>query len=268
MSEIEPLLASVFQQASEAIEYCVSRYTVGIAFGPLDVNVDMASGVALKWRGRRIVATAKHAFPSGSEVQHVTLIFPRDRPLNRGDMAEEIPPLDLGCISHVPKPAVIKCPTEGIDLVFLEITENMCNAGDVDFYELQASARTPSDGTSCVMTGFPNDLSGAISEQEAVVRLANRWSEICNLGDEERFLKEHDRNIHFLMRFHKADRGKRAEGFSGGGIWFALKASSESRLWRPVPGLAGIQSSWFQKSQVTQSVRVEHLVRFLEESLN
>ena len=69
------------------------------------------------------------------------------------------------------------------------------------------------------------------------------------------------------MKFHAADKGKNAEGFSGGGVWFLMEKPGAETVWRPTPGLAGIQSKWFPKKSVTLAVRVELLVRFLTESI-
>jgi hypothetical protein len=165
----------------------------------------------------------------------------------------------------LPSLSLVRCELQ--DLAYFEGNENFGNASDVDFCEIPSFALSPPIGTSCVLSGFPQDLSGRISSEEVLVNLANRWSEVCTPGNSEGFLKGFDAEHHFLMKFHKADKGERPEGFSGGGIWFPLRESSASQIWHPVPGLAGIQSKWFPNSALTLAVRVELLVRFLEDSL-
>ena len=59
--------------------------------------------------------------------------------------------------------------------------------------------------------------------------------------------------------------GKTAPGFSGAGVWFPLVQPEGSTVWRPNLGLAGIQSSWYPRKEITLAVRVDQLVRFLTE---
>jgi len=165
----------------------------------------------------------------------------------------------------LPHVTLVRCEFE--DLAYFEVDDGFGPLSDIEFCELPAFATSPPVGTSCVLSGFPQDLSGRISTEEVIVNLANRWSQVCSLGGDERFLKGLDPKRHFLMTFHKADKGKQAEGFSGAGVWFPLREPSTSQVWRPVPGLAGIQSKWFPKKALTLSVRVELLVRFLGETL-
>ena len=261
----ETLREEMFRQATDAFEHCVSRYSVGLVFGERGQHVDTASGVAVAWRGRHVIVTAKHVFPEGAEDQGVTLILPRDRPLHRGDGVGQLPPNDLDCVIPMPRVAVVRSNSE--DLAYFEVNRSIGDASDVEYYELPSIAVTPPSGTRCALSGFPEDLSGRISDEEVVVRLANRWSEVAKPGTAGRFLKGFDSEAHFLMEFRKADKGKRPEGFSGGGVWFPLRQSSDTQLWRAVPGLAGVQSAWFPNRALTLSVRVECLVRFLDQAL-
>jgi hypothetical protein len=258
-------LERIFQHASDAFEERVSRYSVGLIFRGGEGRPETASAVALNWRRRRVIVTAAHVIPKHEEGDGVFLVLPRSRPLSRGDHSAGLPPLDLECLVSLPHIALVRCEFD--DLAYFEVDDKFGDLSDIEFCELPAFAVAPSVGTSCVLSGFPQDLSGRISSEEVIVNLANRWSQVCGLGDDERFLKGFDSERHFLMEFHKADKGKQAEGFSGAGIWFALRESSASRVWRPVPGLAGIQSKWFPNKALTLSVRVELLVRFLGENL-
>lgn len=117
--------------------------------------------------------------------------------------------------------------------------------------------------------GFPEDLSIPLpGEEEAIVNLASRCSEILDPTKESQFLgSAFQQDFHFLMKFHNANKGKEAPGFSGGGIWCSIRQPDLSQIWRPNPGLVGIQSSWFPKRSITFAVKVELLVQFLAETL-
>jgi hypothetical protein len=255
----------ISQHASAAFEERVSRHSVGLVFKGTQGLPETASAVALRWKQRRVVVTADHVIPRGNEGDGVSLILPRDRPLSRGNDIQPLPPPDSDCVVSLPHLSLIRCEFE--DLAYFEVDEKFGEGSDIEFCEIPSFAASPPIGTSCVLSGFPQDLSGRLSSEEVIVNLANRWSEVCVLGDSERFLKGFDPERHFLMKFHKADKGERPEGFSGAGVWFPLRESSASQIWHPVPGLAGIQSKWFPSSAVTLSVRAELLARFLQESL-
>jgi hypothetical protein len=255
----------IFEHASDAFEERISRYSVGLVFRGRDGNPETASAVALSWKRRGLIVTAEHVIPKGAEGEGVLCVLPRGRPLSRGEHRTHLPPLDSGCLVPLPHVTLVRCEFE--DFAYFEVDDGFGPLSDIEFCELPSFATSPPVGTSCVLSGFPQDLSGRISAEEVIVNLANRWSQVCSLGDDERFLKGFDPRRHFLMKFHKADKGKQAEGFSGAGVWFPLRESSDSQLWRPVPGLAGIQSKWFPNKALTLSVRVELLVRFLGDSM-
>jgi hypothetical protein len=113
------------------------------------------------------------------------------------------------------------------------------------------------------MPGFPRDLSHVLSETEADVNMAARWTDWVRLSKEVRFLKQFNRDRHFLMKFAKADKGTSAVGFSGAGIRFPVMQPRNAILWRSSLGLAGIELSWYRNRLLTQAVRVERVVRFL-----
>jgi hypothetical protein len=257
-------LKILFEQASNAVEESICNYSIGIIFGAEDRHLDMATGVAISWKRRRLIVTAKHSFRPGDENKQLTLILPRNRPLNRADVTP-LPPLDLDCLLQVSAVPIVRCEWE--DLAYFEVGDGFGSRSDLEFYELSESAVCPPTGTQCLLSGFPNDLSGQIASSESLANLANRWSEICNPEDNGRFLKNFDAQFHFLMKFHKANKGTQPEGFSGGGIWFALSQNSDSPIWHSVPGLSGIQSRWFPKSSLTLAVRVEYIVQFLRENI-
>jgi hypothetical protein len=255
--EVEP--------ARDAIEHSISRHSVGFVFGGTGRQLDTASGVALIWRKRRLIVTANHVFPAGAENEDFVVILPRDRPLNRSDKVV-LPPKDMACVVSMPRVSLVRCDSD--DLAYFEVDDKFGESSDIDFYELPPFAVCPPAGTGCLLSGYPQDLSGPISSDEGLVNLANRWSKIESLGEKERFLKGFDGDSQFLMKFRKANKGERAEGFSGGGVWFPLRQASDSRVWHAVSGLAGIQSKWFQGSALTLAVRVEILVRFLDHTIS
>ncbi len=258
-------LKVVSEHATEAFERTVGRCCVGLVFGPQGANLDTASGVAVSWQGHRGIVTAGHVFGPNTD-DEVVLILPRDRPFERGNRTEHLPPEDLECVVRIPRPEIIQCDFENTDLCYFAVGDEIGNGTDLEFYELPSFAKTPPSDTACMLSGFPADLSGPISAEESLVRLANRWSTICN-DEDKSFLKNFDPAIHFLMDFHVADKGKRAEGFSGGGVWFPLRQPANSPLWHAVRGLAGIQTAWYPRRALTQAVRVEVLVRFLQRTL-
>jgi hypothetical protein len=260
------LLQDMFDQASDAFEHRVARHSVGIVFGEIGQHVDTATGIAVLWHAKHIIVTASHVFQGSSLDQAVTLILPRDRPLHRGNGVGAMPPLDLDCLLPIPRVSPVMGQSE--DLAYFEIDESLTAASDLEFFELPLNAVAPPAGSSCLLSGFPSDLSGRISNEEVLVNLANRWSEIIDCGGDGRFLGGFDPNLHFLMEFRKADKGRQPEGFSGAGIWFPLRQSSDGPIWHAVPGLAGVQSSWFPRKSLTMATRVECLVRLLKENID
>jgi hypothetical protein len=259
-AEIEPAL--------DAFEHCISRYAVGLAFESSGPHLDTASATAILWRGRKLLVTARHVFPEGSESAGVTLLLPSSRPLSRGKKVEVFPPLEPNCIVQLRNVALVRCDSrEALDLAYFEVDDTIWPNSDLQFYDLPSIAHAPPSGAGCILSGFPADVSDLIAEREWIAKLINRRSKICTPDDSDRFLKGYDSSSHFLMRFRKADIGVRAEGFSGGGVWFLLKQPPNSNIWRPIPGLAGIQSMWFPKKKITLSIRVDHLVQFLDNSV-
>jgi hypothetical protein len=258
-------MREIFENMRDAFENCVARYTIGFVFpfqGP--PHLDVAAGVAVKWNGRCLIVTARHVLKE-EDFDGVHLILPLDQPFGRGG------PIVVPKKTHpmvempVPKASFVQCEWE--DLGYFEVASNFGGSSDLDFYPLPPLARTPGSNTGCVLMGFPRDLSGPLSRSQAAAVLAARWSSVHDVGEEAKFLKPFAQNNHFLMKFHAADKGKSAEGFSGGGVWFLIEQPGSETVWRPTPGLAGIQSKWFSKKSITLAVRVELLVRFLSESI-
>lgn len=258
-------MREIFENMRDALENCVARYTVGFVFkfqGP--PHLDVAAGVAIKWNGRRLIVTARHVLKE-EDFDDVRLILPLDQPFDRGGTVVVPQELHPVVAMPVPKASFVQCEWE--DLGYFEVATNFAASSDLDFYPLPPLARTPVEGRGCVLMGFPRDLSGPLSGSEAAAVLAARWSSVHDAGEEGKFLKSFERNDHFLMKFHEADKGKNAEGFSGGGVWFLTEEPGAETVWRLTAGLAGIQSKWFPKKSVTLAVRVELLVRFLTESI-
>ncbi len=71
----------------DAVEYHAGRYVVGFVFGQDSQhpqNLDMATGVAISWRGKNIVLTAAHVF---SGTTRPKILLPMDFPFERAGRA-------------------------------------------------------------------------------------------------------------------------------------------------------------------------------------
>jgi hypothetical protein len=126
--------------------------------------------------------------------------------------------------TSIPKgSAVVRSRSD--DLCYFEVDSRFGGASDLQFFNLPPFARTPRPGTACLMLGFPRDLSHVLSETEADVNMAARWTDRVRLSKDARFLKQLRRDRHFLMKFAKADQGTSAIGFSGAGILVPRRAA-------------------------------------------
>jgi hypothetical protein len=242
----------------DAVEGHASRFSVGFVFGLAQRNLDIASGVALRWKSKRVILTAAHVLDEPNFLQG-RMILPIDRPFDRGERTSTVPSeLHRGIVNM---PAGIALATSSFDdLCCFEVDDDFGNSSDIQFFGLPSFASTPKPGTRCLMLGYPQDLSHRISETDAAVNMAARWSERVKLV---KGLKNFSQKSHFLMKFQKADKGESPVGFSGAGIWFPVVQPPSAIVWRPNLGLAGIQSIWYKNRSLTQAVKVERVVRFL-----
>jgi hypothetical protein len=252
----------------DALEHAIGRYTIGFVFPwQGQQHVPTASGIAVTWADKRIVVTAKHVFEGTGDNEEFLLILPVDRPFERDDQITMPSAQDAKIVA---RPAAPIIESKSCDLAFFEVNDDFGTSSDLEFYSLPSFARAPGHPAQCVMMGFPEDLAIPLPTiDEALINIAARWSETLDPSEESRFIsvKDFDQQSHFLMKFRTANKGKAAPGFSGGGIWFPIKQQQSAQLWRPNPGLAGIQSSWFPKRSTTLAIRVELLVDFLMETL-
>lgn len=245
----------------DAVEHHAARYVVGFVFG-LDSqspqNLDMATGVALSWKDKNIVLTAAHVFTGTTRPR---VVLPMDHPFERdGTPTVRVGPHRTTEASIPDDCAIVRSNVD--DLCYFEVGRGFGESSDLQFYEMPYFAKTPKPGTLCLMMGFPRDLSQVVSNTEAVLNVAGRWSQRVLAGKNASFLRPFKPRSHFLMRFGKADKGRSAIGFSGAGIWFPVK-DPKAPLWSPRLGLAGIQSHWYEPRLLTQVVRVERVIRFL-----
>jgi hypothetical protein len=250
----------------DAIEHSVGRYTVGFIFPwSGQRHVPTASGVAVKWANKRVVVSAKHVFEG--DPKDVQLALPVKRPFSRDEEIKAPSSFDAEIVRRPMTPII---ESDSYDLAFFEVNENFGQSSDLDFYPLPTFARTPEHPAQCALVGYPEDLTVPLPYAgEAIINVAARWSETLDPNEEARFLSTRDFDVecHFLMKFRAANKGKTAPGFSGCGVWFSIRQPASAQVWRPNPGLAGIQSSWFAKRSITLAVKVELLVEFLSNIL-
>ena len=241
-------MREIFEKMRDAFESCVARYTVGFVFPFKSTpHLDVAAGVAVKWNGRRLIVTARHVL-TDEDFDGVHLLLPLERPFDRGGpimVPKEPHPM---VAMPVPRTSFVQCEWE--DLGYFEVASDFGGLSDLDFYPLPPHARTPGSDTRCVLMGFPRDLSGPLSGSEAATVLAARWSSVHDAGEEARFLKSFARNNHFLMKFHAADKGKNAEGFSGGGVWFLMEKPGPRRFGVQLQGWQAYSQNGFPRSQL------------------
>jgi hypothetical protein len=245
----------------DALEGHASRFSVGFVFGLFQQHLDMATGVAVNWNSKRIILTAAHVF-DGPNFLDGRIVLPIDGPFDRGGRNYPLPSeIHRGIVDMPPGISLARSNLD--DLGCFEVDRSFGSFSDIQFLDLPPFAKTPRPGRGFLMLGYPQDLSRPVSDTEAAVNMAGRWTERVRLGKGSRSLKDFRPRAHFLMKFHKADKGEHAAGFSGAGIWFPVVQPQNAIIWRPRIGLAGIQSMWYPNRLLTQAVRVERVVRFL-----
>jgi hypothetical protein len=107
--------------------------------------------------------------------------------------------------ARIPKHSVV-VRSKSDDLCYFEVGSRFGDGSDLQFFNLPPFAKTPRPGTVCLMLGFPRDLSNVLSETEADLNMAARWTDRVRLSKDVRFLKQFRRDRHFLMKFVKADK--------------------------------------------------------------
>jgi hypothetical protein len=153
------------QYYRDAVEGHASRFSVGFVFGADQGNLDIVSGVAVTWNGRRFILTAAHVF-DGSNPSQVQIILPTDHPFARtGSMNPVQTEIYRTTETSIPQgSAVVRSRSD--DLCCFEVDSRFGGASDLQFFNLPPFARTPRPGTACLMLGFPRDLSHVLSETE------------------------------------------------------------------------------------------------------
>jgi hypothetical protein len=252
------------EHVRDAVEGHASRFVVGFVFGADQENLDIASGIAVCWKGKRIIVTASHVL-QGPRLSETRIILPTDRPFERAGRALPAEATAVGRTTEALMPTDVKVvrSRELDDLCYFEVDSEFGSNSDLQFHNLGRVAKTPRPGTICLMLGYPRDMARVLSHTEADVHMTGRWSDRVTLGKDSRFLKWFRPQKHFLMRFQETDKGTSAVGFSGAGIWFPTVHPQNQIVWRPDLGLAGIQSRWYASRRLTQVVKVERLINLL-----
>jgi hypothetical protein len=148
-----------------------------------------------------------------------------------------------------------------------------CELANIRFCELPQKFGDPKRSGVALLAGYRADESsiaevadrGALRVHNLVAKSSAFWGEIVSTG---RLLSGFNPEAHFLMQFHPENDEGRPHGYSGAGIWVPNVQMANPFVWTPDPLLMGIETLWYEKSQLLRALRPEVIWRFLEEQLN
>lgn len=257
-------MSEVHDAAFEAFEEAVASHTVGIV-GTRDgkEGTGIGTGAAVIWKGRAIVLTAWHVVRE-SPRDRIWFLFRPKGTLARYVTGRRPPPSaprDRYSRESVPVQEITK--DEKLDVAAIHVPLGM---GDqhpvVCFHDLSAQSAVATTGTDVILRGHPSALAQPVGANFEV--FANHEYATITNDRPAGFLA---REAQFFMKWSStADWDP--YGFSGAGVWFDSGPEvNATTLWCPQPGLAGLATSYFPKSELMMAVEIEAVKEFLDRTI-
>lgn len=249
--------------AYEAFEEAVASHTVGI-IGTRDgrEGAGIGTGAAVTWKGKAIVLTAWHVV-SESRQDRIWFLFRPKGTLIRYATGRRPPPSasrDRYLRESIPVQEITK--DEKLDIAAIQVPLDIKDQHPIRFHELCAQSAVPKTGTDVILRGHPSALAQPVGANFEV--FANHeYTTITS--DPPAGIQATDGHI-FMKWSSAADWDP--FGFSGAGVWFDSGAVvNATSLWCPKPGLGGIATSYFRKSELMMAVQIEAVKKFLDRTV-
>jgi hypothetical protein len=229
---------------------------------------EMGTGSACRWKGRKLVVTAKHVLDGAGPTDLAFFLRPSGQ---IGWVTHEAPPPFAERVSLRIR-EIVESPSE--DLAALVVSEEDADRSNLQFCDLPAAfAPVPSGPGVTLLIGYPGDQtfpvaitrqrSGSIQMDLGALPSAC-WGSIVD--EVPRFFPSaFDPNRHFLVRYDPREEGAMPYGYSGTGVWY--QNSMKRELWAADPVLAGVQKEWHRESNLMICIRSEIVRQFLDEFL-
>ena len=229
-------------------------YTFGIVADSQGLEgKGLGTGVGLIWRGKYLIATAKHVIED-TPARRIYYLLPGD------SLQIEESPASIDwtrCrwqVRHtLENLRILYCTTD--DLAVIVPPEQLEDAGKRHFYRLDEHHTTPALNTTVGYLGYPSARAQPVGKNYAATP-CHAFGQICTPSC------NYDLSCEFAITYSPgADLDPR--GFSGSGAWYSR---SEGVVWSPRMRLAGLVTNYYRKSQVLICCRIERLISFLAEN--
>jgi hypothetical protein len=158
--------------AAEGIEDAVRRSTVGVVCGSgSKKGQGIGTGTLVRWKGHHLILTAEHVI-SDTIPGDLRFFFPQDAPPTNVDREtllhlKGVPTsglrpfteIQLGPLAH----------ERDLDLAIMPVKGGLEIEYHLQFFDLTPGGRTPPEGQTIIVTGFPHDLSRVTYRKDRVV---------------------------------------------------------------------------------------------------
>jgi hypothetical protein len=229
---------------------------------------EFGSGCAARWGKHHFILTAKHVLrdakptdlrifccPSGG------LEYRAPADLRKQDVVDAVPIAEQNAAIH-------RCEWEDLALM---TTIPKAVGQYVEFFDLAKDWIDPPEGERVHCFGFPSDGSipweirmiGNKEERQLAV-YPGLFDGAVTLSP--KFItNDFDPDIHYLIPFEEAAKGKHPRGYSGAAAWW--ESDQQQLVWRPNFKFAGICTSCYKNGSIEQVVKASVVRRFVEEVL-
>jgi hypothetical protein len=229
---------------------------------------EMGTGSACRWKGRKLVLTAKHVLAGAGPSELAFFLRPSGQ---IGWVTRDAPPPFAERV-FLQIEEIVEAPSE--DLAALVLGPEDADRSNLQFCDLPAAfAPVPSGPGVTLLIGYPGDQtfpvaimrqrSGSVHMDLGALPSAC-WGSIVD--EIPRFFpSSYDPRRHFLIRFDPREEGSRPHGYSGTGVWY--QSATKREIWAADPVLAGIQKAWHSESNLMICIKSEVVHQFLDEFL-
>lgn len=274
-------MADLRERAKDAMLSRLWMHTVGVVntirtvgrnrfTGEYGDSEEPGTGVAARWDDHHFILTAKHLVEKTKP--HDLRFFCYWGGLERRAPSEVrqheiVAPVPMS----VQKAVIHRCESEDLALM---TTVPKAAGEHTEFFDIANRWIDPPEGEGVHCFGFPFDkgfLAGARKighkeEREWALYASVFSANVMGLPPEqERKFKmpDFDPELHYLIPFEDAAKGKQPHGYSGAGAWW--ESDEKQVVWAPNFKFAGICTCCYKKGSVEQVVKASVVRRFVEE---
>jgi hypothetical protein len=229
----------------------------------------IGTGSACCWNGRDIILTAKHVL-EGAGIPDLRFLL---RP--SGQMDDWSSRFTPSAVSERVELAIENVViSRAHDLAAIVLNRERSDRAHLQYCELPDSfAPVPASGGGVFLVGYPFDLAVSVASRRGADGITQHalgavgkgcWAPV--VGEPPRFFpSSYDPDLHFLLGFDPCVESSMPHGYSGTGVWYQGKGTSE--FWAARPVLAGVQTRWHAESKLMIAIRSEVIREFLENDL-